>query len=75
MCTELSNRLAQAEILSSWEVTDGDATEKILGAATTRSVDLIVVGSRGRSALVSILLGSVSHAVLIGANCSVLIGR
>ena len=45
MCTELSNRLAQAEMLSSWEVTDGDATEKILGAATTRSVDLIVGGS------------------------------
>lgn len=74
VCTEASDRLARAGVQATWEVVEGDAAQQIIAAAR-RSVDLVVVGSRGRSALVGILLGSVSHAVLVKSRCSVLIAR
>lgn len=36
---------------------------------------MIILGSRGRRGLKRILLGSVSHSVLVAANCSVRISR
>lgn len=40
-----------------------------------RRVDMIIVGSRGRGAVVGTLLGSVSKAVVNGAACPVLVVR
>jgi nucleotide-binding universal stress UspA family protein len=51
------------------------AKEGILNEAETFDADLIVVGSNGQSALSRILIGSVSHAVALHADCSVEIVR
>lgn len=43
--------------------------------AVSSGADLVVVGSRGRSALKGLVLGSVSHAVLHHARCPVAVVR
>lgn len=50
-----------------------DAAELILQQAQAVQADLIVMGSRGRGALVGALLGDVTHAVLRRAPCPVLV--
>lgn len=52
-----------------------DVADVILGLARTIPADLIVVGSRGRRSLAELLLGSVSHEVVAGAPCPVLVIR
>lgn len=49
--------------------------EAILKEAESFDADLIVVGSHGQSALSRFMLGSVSQAVALHANCSVEIVR
>ncbi|SHL57378.1 Nucleotide-binding universal stress protein, UspA family [Roseovarius marisflavi] len=53
----------------------GDYADEILEAARTRSVDMIVIGSRGLGAIKSTVLGSVSQKVLHHAQCAVLTVR
>jgi len=51
----------------------GPPGERILEQANKRGHDLIVMGSRGRGAMRSLLLGSVSHHVLNAGRTAVLI--
>jgi nucleotide-binding universal stress UspA family protein len=53
----------------------GDAITRIVGFAESRSVDLIVIGSRGNTGLKRALAGSVARGVLMAARTSVLIVR
>ena len=53
----------------------GHPADGILTVAKREAADLIVVGSRGLTRVKELLLGSVSHAVLHHAECSVLIER
>jgi nucleotide-binding universal stress UspA family protein len=46
---------------------------EVLGSATRLDADLIVMGSRARSELTGLLLGSVSHEVTAGASCPVVV--
>jgi nucleotide-binding universal stress UspA family protein len=51
----------------------GETVASIVAFADTKDADVIVVGSRGRNALATALLGSVSHGVLRQANRPVLV--
>ena len=53
----------------------GDAAGEILGAASDGAADLIVMGSRGRTGLTTMLLGSVARNVLQSTTASVLVVR
>ena len=57
------------------QVAMGHPAEEICGKAQTLNADLVVMGTRGRSELESILLGSVSERVLRHAPCPVTVVR
>ena len=57
------------------QIFEGPAGKAIVGIADTESCDMIVMGSRGRSDLEGLLLGSVTHRVLHSAPCPVLVIR
>jgi nucleotide-binding universal stress UspA family protein len=54
-------------------IVSGDASDEIVAYADTIDADVIIVGSRGRNAVTSALLGSVSRGVLHEARRPVLI--
>jgi nucleotide-binding universal stress UspA family protein len=56
-------------------IAEGDPAGEILRLAEELAVELIVMGSRGRSGIVGLLLGRVSRKVLQHARCPVLIAR
>ncbi len=51
----------------------GEAVDTILEVAKGEGVDLIVLGSHGKSGLEKLLMGSVSESVVKKAKCSVLV--
>ncbi|MEM7502000.1 MAG: universal stress protein [Pseudomonadota bacterium] len=61
----------QAELVHRW----GHPASEICDYADEQGVDLIVVGSHGRTGIKRVLLGSVSRAVSGSASCSVVIAR
>lgn len=54
---------------------DGPIAQTIVGYAKKVGATLIVIGSRGRGAFGSLVLGSVSQGVVHSAECSVLIAK
>jgi nucleotide-binding universal stress UspA family protein len=59
------------ELLQRW----GHPADEICRFAESAGVDLIVMGSHGRSGLARLALGSVSHAVTLHAPCPVTVVR
>lgn len=53
----------------------GQVAGQIVEVARRREADLIVMGSRGLSDIGSLVVGSVTHAVLQRAECPVLVVR
>src|SRR5215469_3447769 len=51
------------------------AIGSIIDYANSRHVDLIVIGTRGRTGLKRLLMGSVANGVIHNAHCSVLLVR
>lgn len=57
------------------EIREGNAAEEILKAAEEQPTDVIVVGTRGISAIARFVLGSVAERVAQHAVCPVLLAR
>ena len=51
----------------------GDPADEILRYAASHSIDVIVVGTHGRTGMSRLLLGSVAERVIRGAACPVLV--
>ena len=63
------------ELETSYELKEGSPKSMLLEAIREWQADLVVVGSHGRSRLERLFLGSVSHALVAHAPCSVEVVR
>ena len=66
---------AERDVEAKAELLPGQPVDEIVACADTIDADLIVLGSRGRGALATVLLGSVSRGVLHEARRPVLVVR
>ena len=66
-------RCAQNGVVFSEKITDGHEVDEIIGFATEKNFDLIVVGARGLGSVKEVFLGSVSNGVLHKSKIPVLI--
>lgn len=57
------------------EQVEGDASRVIVDRANKLGVEMIIVGSRGRTGLARLVLGSTAEHVVREASCSVLVAR
>lgn len=73
--TAACQQLTRAGFAVSVELREGDPAAQLIQAAEEAKADLIVVGSRGLSALPRLVLGSVARSVLIHTPVSVLVVR
>jgi nucleotide-binding universal stress UspA family protein len=65
--------LRAAGLSTEKRVPTGDPREALLRLAADERVDLMVVGSHGRTGFAKLLLGSVSSHAVTHANCNVLV--
>ena len=56
-------------------ITQGDPSQVIIKIAKTKKYDLIIMGTRGKSAFQELLIGSVSQKVMHHAICPVMVVR
>ena len=75
LAEEAAERLRAAGRTATANVRTGDAASEIIAVATETAADLIVIGSRGRTGLTRVLLGSVARNVLHASAASVLVVR
>lgn len=65
--------LLTACLITETRVLQGDARTTLIQVAHDERIDLIVVGSHGRTGLAKLLIGSVASHVVTHAPCSVLV--
>jgi nucleotide-binding universal stress UspA family protein len=70
-----AHRLAAAGLDAEAVALEGDAAAEIVKFAETHHVGTVVMGTRGRTGVARLILGSVARNVLLHAHCSVLIVR
>lgn len=71
----LARLAARSDLVGSYEIREGEAKNALLEAIRDWRPDLVLAGSRGKSPFERLLLGSVSHALVSHAPCSVEIVR
>lgn len=69
------DNLRQAGVRFEDRIMEGPAGKAIVRIAVIEKCDFIVMGTRGRSNLQGLLLGSVTHRVLQTAPCPILVVR
>jgi nucleotide-binding universal stress UspA family protein len=72
---ELAERLTAEGLQVDWAAREGDPSVVIVEEAQQRGVDLIAMGSHGRSGLRHLLLGSTAERVVQHASCPVMTVR
>ena len=72
---QLSECVARLHVEATCKVLDRPAASAIVGEADAVGAELVVVGSRGKTGLERLLLGSVAEKVMRSAGCSVLVVR
>ena len=72
---DLKGRAERRGIAVTTRVATGIPSEEVITAARAEDSDLIVVGTRGKTGLAHILLGSTAERVIRGAPCPVLTVR
>ncbi len=75
IANEVGERLQGVGLTVRTWARQGDAADEILAHIELERPDLVLVGSRGRSGLAELLLGSVSHQVAASAEQPVLVAR
>ena len=73
VCSRAERDLRSAGLATEVRAIRGDPREALIEEAAREGVDLIVLGSHGRSGLGKLLLGSVASHVVTHAPCSVLV--
>ena len=71
----LENFRGRPELVTSYELRDEDPKTALLYAAREWRADLLILGSQGTSALGRLFVGSVCHAMVSHAPCSVEVVR
>ena len=74
-CGTTAERLHEAGIDASVQIRSGDPAHEIVAAARAIEAGIVVIGTRGRTGLRRLILGSVARNVLLSAPCSVLVVR
>ena len=72
---DLKGRAERRGIAVTTRVATGIPSEEVIAAARAEDSDLIVVGTRGKTGLAHVLLGSTAERVIHGASCPVLTVR
>jgi nucleotide-binding universal stress UspA family protein len=72
---DLKGRAERRGIAITTRMASGIPSEEVIAAAQAEDSDLIVVGTRGRTGLAHVLLGSTAERVIRGAPCPVLTVR
>ena len=68
-------RVTHAGLQSETQVMHGDPFRSIIQAATDQPIDLIIMGTHGRTGIPHLLIGSVAERVVRLAPCPVLVTR
>lgn len=71
----LKSRMAQRGVAVQTSITTGIPSQEVLAAAESEDVDLIVVGTRGKTGLEHVVLGSTAERIIRTAPCPVLAVR
>lgn len=72
---ELASSLRHRKVDAKAEIDTGDPAKQIVAYADAHNVDLIVMGSHGRTGLARLAYGSVANKVLQTAPCEVMVVR
>jgi nucleotide-binding universal stress UspA family protein len=72
---DAAERLVRLGREATWALRSGDPAHALIEEAEAKGVDLIAMGTHGRTGLDRMVMGSVARKVLTHAHCSVLIVR